>query len=106
MNWTHFLLWLGGLYALYYTAIILMDSLKNKNPVALKTAGQELTFSEPITPQNAVELLAGTAAPTSTATSLPQTSTPEMIASGGVLLKDVFSLARKEAIVYIKEVSF
>jgi len=29
-----------------------------------------------------------------------------MIASGGVLLKDVFSLARKEAIVYLKEVSF
>lgn len=106
MNWTHFLLWLGGIYALYYTANILIDSLRNKNPVALKSAGHELIFSEPIVPQNAVELLESTAAPTSPEKTGQPPSAPEMIASGGVLLKDVFSLARKEAIVYIKEVSF
>ena len=106
MNWTHFLLWLGGLYALYYIALILLDSLRQRNPAALKTAGHELTFSEPVMPFNAVDLLENTNTPTSPISQGQTLSTPEMIASGGVLLKDVFSLARKEAIVYIKEVSF
>jgi hypothetical protein len=106
MNWTTFMLLLGGIYALYYATIILIDSLRQKNPAALKTAGNELTFSEPVVPLNAAELLADTPATVSPISPGQNLSTPEMIASGGVLLKDVFSLARKEAIVYIKEVSF
>lgn len=106
MNWTHFLLWLGGIYALYYTAIILIDSIRNKKPAILKNAGHELTFAEPVTPLNAVDLLENHTVPTSAETTAQPPSAPDMIASGGVLLKDVFSLARKEAIIYIKEVSF
>ncbi|QEM03681.1 hypothetical protein DIU31_009200 [Mucilaginibacter rubeus] len=106
MNWTTFLLWLGAIYALYYTAIILFESLNHKDPAATKTAAHELTFSEPVVPLNAVELFGGNTAPSSPISQGPKLSAPEMIASGGVLLKDVFSLARKEAIVYLKEVSF
>src|ERR1700761_2053822 len=98
MNWTHFLLWLGGLYALYYITLILLDSIRQKNPVALKASGHELTFSEPVIPLNAVDLLENNHTPTSPKSQGQTLSSPEMIASGGVLLKDVFSLARKEAI--------
>lgn len=106
MNWTNFLLWLGGLYALYYLLLILLDSIRQKNPAALKAAGHELTFSEPVIPLNAIDLLENKNTPSGPTSKGQTLSAPEMIASGGVLLKDVFSLARKEALVYLKEVSF
>jgi len=77
-----------------------MDVAKNKNPQA-QAVGHELTFSEQSAPHDAALLLQE-----SEAQSAHDLGTPDMIASGGVLLKDVFSLARKEAIVYLKEVSF
>ena len=100
MNWIHFLLWLAGIYCLYYLTVILLDLATSKNPQA-QAAGHELTFSEQSAPHDAALLLQETEAQ-----SAQNLNTPEMIASGGVLLKDVFSLARKEAIVYLKEVSF
>ena len=102
MNWIHFLLWLAGIYTLYYLAIVLWDTLKIKTPQGAKGATNELTFSEENTPHNAASLLETEKAQAGGYT----IGTPEMIVSGGVLLKNVFSLARKEAIVYIKEVSF
>ena len=103
MNWIHFLLWLAGIYSLYYLTIVLLDIAKSKHP---QTAGSvhELTFTEHHEPQDAALLLNQEQAQSTAATAAP--STPEMIASGGVPLKDVFSLARKEAIVYLKQVAF
>ncbi|WP_183573804.1 hypothetical protein HDF18_08375 [Mucilaginibacter sp. X5P1] len=102
MNWIHFLLWLGGTYTLYYLALVLWDNFKMTTPQNAKSATNALTFSEQVTPHDAAALLENQKA---SAGGQPKNA-PEMIASGGVVLKDVFSLARKEAIVYIKEVSF
>jgi hypothetical protein len=101
MNWIHFLLWLTGIYCLYYLTVILLDTAKNKRLQTAGAGGHELTFSESSAPHDAALLLQETEAQ-----SAQNLGTPAMIASGGVLLKDVFSLARKEAIVYLKEVSF
>lgn len=100
MNWTHFLFWLAGIYCLYYLVLIFIDATGGKPAGALKLATNELTFSEDIVPHEAEHLLAND----------PVKSTvkaaPEVIASGGVLLKDVFSLARKEVIDITRKVSF
>ena len=101
MNWIHFLLWLSGAYFLYYLTVILLDTAKNKSLQSAGSNGHELTFSEHSAPHDAALLLQETEAQ-----SAQNLGTPAMIASGGVLLKDVVSLARKEAIVYLKEVSF
>lgn len=101
MNWINFTLWLAGVYFLYYLTVILLDTAKNKRLQTAGGSGHELTFSEQHQPHDAALLLQETEAQ-----SAQNLGTPAMIASGGVLLKDVFSLARKEAIVYLKEVSF
>ena len=100
MNWIHFLLWVGGIYCLYYLANILLDLAGGKQPGSLKLATNELTFSENIVPHEAEHLLENDQGKSAAKTA------PEVIASGGVLLKDVFSLARKEVIVYTRQVSF
>lgn len=104
MNWIHFLLWLAGLYFLYYLTVFLLDLANSKRPQAANSAGRELSFAEQTTPHDAALLLDEKQAQSTAA--LAAQSTPEMIASGGVPLKDVFSLARKEAIVYLKQVAF
>ena len=100
MNWTHFLLWLAGIYCLYYLVLILIDAAGGKPAGSLKLANNELTFSEDIVPHEVEHLLANDQGKSAAKVA------PEVIASGGVLLKDVFSLARKEVIVYTKQVSF
>jgi len=100
MNWTHFLLWLAGIYCLYYLVLIFIDVAGGKPTSALKLATNELTFSEDIVPHEAEHLLADD--PVKSAAK----AAPEVIASGGVLLKDVFTLARKEVIDITKKVSF
>ena len=100
MNWTHFLLWLAGIYCLYYLVLIFIDVAGGKPGGALKLATNELTFSEDIVPHEAEHLL------TNDQGKSAAKAAPEVIASGGVLLKDVFSLARKEVIDITKKVSF
>ena len=100
MNWTHFLLWTSGVYCLYYLTNILLDLNGGARHRQGKSAASELTFAEDVVPYEAQYLLENdqnkSAADTAT----------ELIGSGGVLLKDVFSLARKEVIVYTRQVSF
>ena len=50
MNWTHFLLWVAGLYALYYLAIVLIDLAGGSRIPAEHHTTQELTFSESVAP--------------------------------------------------------
>ena len=100
MNWIHFLLWVAGIYCLYYLVIILLDLTGNQNPGSLKPATNELTFYESIMPHEAEKLLENDHP--KSAVKAPS----EMIASGGVLLKDVFILARKEVIDITRQVSF
>lgn len=93
MTWIKFATWLCGLYVLYYLGIILWDIMKNRLPPS-KSGSHELTFSEEITP----------------VTSFLEYSSPgaedPVISSGGVSLRQLFNLAREEAIEYIRPVSF
>ena len=93
MTWIKFAIWLSGLYIAYYLLIILFDLMKGKNQPAA-SAGSELTFSEHFEPVSAVPDL-----------SQPDAADP-VVSSGGVSLKQIFSLAREEAIEYIRPVSF
>lgn len=97
MNWTHFLLWLAGGYGLYYFIVILTDLFKNKRQDISGGNPHELTFSEQVTP---VQLPAQKAEPAK-----PKDK-PEVIGSGGVPITDLFRLAKQEAIIYTRGVSF
>jgi hypothetical protein len=98
MNWIHFLIWLAGLYISYYLVVVLTDSaLRGKT--ASGPASNELTFSEDISPKSIEHL------PDKPLITEPKPA-PAIIASGGVSLKNLFGLAREEAIIYTKAVSF
>jgi hypothetical protein len=102
MNWLHFFLWVAGLYALYYLLVILYDVAGTKNAPAAGTISNELTFSEKVHPvqlqhQPVSENAEGTTA---------KKHEREVIVSGGVSLKDLFNLARQEAIIYTNPVSY
>ena len=96
MNWLHFLYWTGGVYLLYYLAVILLD---NSRKPEVKISSNELSFSETIFPQKIEHL-------PDKPKEQPPTTSPPIIASGGVSLKNLFNLCRDEAIVYTKAVSF
>jgi hypothetical protein len=96
MNWLNFLCWTGGMYFLYYLAMVLLDNSRKKE---VKSFSNELSFSETIFPQKIEHL------PDKPIELPPKASSP-IIASGGVSLKSLFGLAREEAIIYTKAVSF
>ncbi|MDT3401272.1 hypothetical protein [Mucilaginibacter terrae] len=94
MTWIKFALWLLGIYAVYYTFLILWDMLQRGRTVA-GDAPEELAFvdvSEPVrqVADDPVEPLAES----------------PVVSSGGVSLKQTFNLAREDAIAYIRAVSF
>lgn len=95
MNWPHFIIWVAGLYLVYYFALILFDLSRNRSPQDLF---HELTFTEEITTKTIEHLPEKTS-------EIPKTNSP-IIASGGVSLKNLFSLCREEAVVYTRPVSF
>lgn len=97
MNWTHFLLWLAGGYSLYYLIVILADLARSKRQGAVSGNPHELTFSEQVTPV----LLA-----TQVVEPAKSTNKNELFGSGGVPITDLFRLAKQEAIVYTRSVSF
>jgi hypothetical protein len=92
MTWIKFATWLCGLYIIYYLGIILWDLMKNRLPPS-KSGSHELTFSEDIAPLTTI------------AEYQPEAGDP-VISSGGVSLRQLFNLAREEAIEYIRPVSF
>lgn len=88
-----FTLWLSIIYLAYYGAIILWDFLRSR-----KMPGDEqshvLSFEEDIIPVKE-------AAPAK-----PEIYDASVLSSGGVSLKQLFSLAREEAVEYTRPVSF
>lgn len=94
MNWLHFSYWVSGIYMLYYLVIILTDLARGRSPT--KFSENELSFSEHQKP----ELLN----PEDHAPS-PKPE-PSMIASGGIGLKEIFTMSRKDMLVYIRAVSY
>ena len=107
MNWLHFFFWVAGIYALYYLVVILTDVAGSKNSAA-KSLSPELTFSEPVQPVALKHPKADTAgSKTRTGEDAPAKKLQqEVIASGGVSLRDLFSLARQEAIIYTNAVGY
>jgi hypothetical protein len=93
MNWFKFILWLGGLYTVYYLILIAWDNLRNRR-LNDDNEINELSFSEQV---DAVTL---TPELTSDDIASP------IYASGGVSLKNMFNLCRDEAVEYIKQVSY
>jgi len=93
MNWTKFLLWLGSIYLAYYGAVILWDFLRGRSLPADEKPF-ELSFEDEL--QTVREVTAPE----------PEIYDASVLSSGGVSLKQLFSLAREEAIEYTRPVSF
>jgi len=108
MNWLHFLLWVGGFYALYYLAVILFDVAGARRPGATDGQGHELTFNEHVAPlqMSAPETGAETSGTSSLAGEVTIDRKPEMIGSGGVVIDNLFKLCKQEAVIYTRSVSF
>jgi hypothetical protein len=111
MSWLQFILWITGIYFLYYLVNILTDLKTAERTVAGKAISHVLTFAEPVMAEKVEP-------PTETLTaknSMPgqgigdqatPRAEPDVIATGGVSLKAMFNLAREEAILYTRPVSF
>ena len=108
MNWLHFSFWVAGIYALYYLALILTDLAGGKKNAA-NALSPELTFSEHVPPVALMpdphEQAGNDKARTGDDTAAKKQQ-PEVISSGGVSLRDLFSLARQEAIIYTNAVGY
>jgi len=105
MNWLHFFFWVAGIYALYYLVVILTDVAGGKNSAA-KSLSPELTFSETVQPV-ALKHADTAEGKTRIGEDAPaKKQQAEVIASGGVSLRDLFSLARQEAIIYTNAVGY
>lgn len=102
MNWLHFSLWVAGLYALYYLVVVLADVAGAKNVPVAGAMSNELTFTENVQPVQLQHL----PAPEDIAGTTTKKQEREIIASGGVSLKELFNLARQEAIIYTNPVSY
>ncbi|SDE84523.1 hypothetical protein SAMN05216464_11025 [Mucilaginibacter pineti] len=97
MNWTYFLFWLAGGYGIYYFVVVLSDLARSKRQGVASGHPHELTFSEQVTPvQPATQEIQPT----------KSTNKNEVLGSGGVPITDLFRLAKQEAIIYTRGVSF
>jgi hypothetical protein len=96
MNWIHFLSWVAGFYTLYYLTVIALDVSGAKRATAAQNLSNELTFSEDVPTQKLEHQPEAEPAPAGNA----------VIASGGVGIQELFSLVRKELVVYKKAVSY
>lgn len=102
MNWTHFLLWLAVIYSLYYITIILLDLAATKRN-SIAGGKPELTFTEQVTP---VRLNNSTETKPDLKPKSGKPEPAEVLGSGGVPLSDLFRLARQDAIIYTRAVSY
>jgi hypothetical protein len=105
MNWLHFLLWVAGIYGLYYLVLLLIDMAGAGRSPTAAGANNELTFSETTQPKVMAHEPEKAVVKTGK-TALPKKAEPEVIASGGVMLKSFFSEAMLEKIIYTQQVSF
>lgn len=113
MTWLQFLLWVAGLYTLYYLLLVLLDMSGKDRTKAGAAMSHELTFSEPVEVQQlSPEPEAAPAADRQPVSAFSQERVmapqpgAEVIGSGGVSLKALFSMARDESILYTRSVSY
>lgn len=109
MNWTQFLLSLAAVYCLYYLLNVLFDLLKSRGQPASEAAQEELIFSEEHLPTQinsdgtAVSLAKGSAAEVESRQAI---SSGQLQSTGGVSLKQLFSLAQSDLIEYTKAIPY
>jgi hypothetical protein len=103
MSWMKFIFWLLGLYGLYYGINIGWDLVKARRLAANGGAGgrAELFFEEAPTPQKV-----SAEEPEDKKKYPGEKPVAAVSAIGGVNLKELFNLARAEAIVYNRAVTF
>ena len=110
MNWLHFLIWVAGIYLLYYLVNILIDAAGSGRSPADHSLTNELTFSEEVQTKrlehepdngNKNNNKAGV-----NDAGVKIKAEPAVMASGGVPIKDLFNLVRQEAIIYTRAVSY
>ena len=93
MNWIRFALSLSAVYLAYYAVLICWDFLRN-NRLPEHEKSHVLSFEEHWEPVREVP------------DTEPQIYDSLILSSGGVSLKQLFNLAREEAVEYIRPVSF
>ncbi|WP_316777934.1 hypothetical protein [Pedobacter antarcticus] len=109
MNWTQFLLSLAAVYSLYYLLNVLFDLLKSRGQPATDNGQDELVFSEDHQPRqvSADEPTAGAAPGTDAEPKSRQSiSSGPLQSTGGVSLKQLFSLAQSDLIEYTKAIPY
>lgn len=99
MTWINFLSYLGMGYAAYYLLVILLDS--RPAPGKNSETSPVLTFSETVDAQKVGLEDLGKAASSGIIA-----SGPASVALGGVSIKELFHLARQDAIQLTRTVSF
>ncbi|WEA01733.1 hypothetical protein [Mucilaginibacter sp. SJ] len=93
MTWLKFLGWISGIYIVYYLLVAGWDILRQRSSAEKDDEQDELTLAEAV-------------APVAVGTSEEPRGENVLFSSGGVNLKQMFNLARDEAIEYVKAVSF
>lgn len=93
MTWIKFISWLLGIYAVYYTAIILIDTMRGKHMNG-EDHSPELTFADFFQPQKLEPGLTASAI------------VSPIVSSGGLTLKQLYNSAQEEAIEFTRKVSF
>ncbi|MEJ5993248.1 hypothetical protein WG904_02365 [Pedobacter sp. Du54] len=109
MNWTQFLLSLAAVYCLYYLLNVLFDLLRSREQPASEAGQEELIFSEEhqptrISSDGTATSLAKAAAPE--VESRQSISSGQLQSTGGVSLKQLFSLAQSDLIEYTKAIPY
>ncbi len=101
MSWISFLSYLGTAYLLYYLVVFMLDARASPHAL-LQDKAPVLTFPEDVVPEKlSMEdfMVAGAAGSQGAAGSAVK-------GTGGVSLKELFNLARNDAIAYTRAVSF
>lgn len=109
MNWTQFLLSLAAVYSLYYLLNVLFDLLRSRGQPAAVGGQDVLVFTEEHQPRqvsadgpSAGEALGLDAEPKSR----QAISSGPLQSTGGVSLKQLFSLAQSDLIEYTKAIPY
>lgn len=112
MTWLQFFMWMAAIYLFYYAINIFIDSMmKSRTSSNSKDlTGRELTFFEEVAPRRLDENLEESYLDDDVVfVDDEETSSyldSPIETSGGVSLKNLFDLARTEAIEFTKSVSF
>ena len=110
MNWNQFLTYLSAVYVLYYTGTILFDYLRSRRQPTVREHDDELFFSDDAVPRLVVPEEYETDPLPEQHTSKPGifSSIPGglMESTGGVSIKELFDLAKIDAIEYTKAIPF